>query len=35
MEGFIEHVFKLDEEEAAELIEFLEQIIGTVHFTDL
>ncbi len=35
MEGFIEHVFKLDEEEAAELIEFLEQIIGTVNFSDI
>jgi hypothetical protein len=34
-EGYIEHIFKLDEEEAAELIDFLEQIIGTVHFTDL
>jgi hypothetical protein len=34
-EGYIAHIFKLDEEEAAELIGFLEQIIGSVHFTDI
>ncbi|MDB5055411.1 MAG: cytosolic protein [Bacilli bacterium] len=34
-EGYVEHIFKLNEEEAAELIEFLEQIIGSVHFTDI
>ena len=35
MEGYLAHIFKLTEEEAAELVDFLEQIIGTVHFTDL
>lgn len=35
VEGYLEHVFKLAEDEATELIGFLEQIIGTVHFTDL
>jgi hypothetical protein len=34
-EGYIEHVYKLSEEEAAELIAFLEQVIGTVNFTDI
>jgi len=35
MEGCIEHVFKLAEDEAYDLSSYLEQIIGTVHFTDL
>ncbi|CAH0117859.1 hypothetical protein PAE9249_00321 [Paenibacillus sp. CECT 9249] len=33
-EGYLEHVYKLSEEEAAELREFLSQIVGTVNFTD-
>lgn len=34
-EGYLEHVFKLGEAEAAELAIFLRQIVGDVHFTDL
>ncbi|TCZ73017.1 DUF3055 domain-containing protein [Paenibacillus albiflavus] len=34
-EGYLEHVFKVTEEEAAELANFLEDIVGTVNFTDL
>lgn len=34
-EGYVESVFKLDEEAAGELISFLEQVVGPVNFTDL
>lgn len=34
-EGYLERVFKLDEEGAAELREFLEQVVGTISFSDL
>ncbi|TDG00964.1 DUF3055 domain-containing protein [Paenibacillus piri] len=34
-EGYLEHVYKLTEEEAAELTEFLVQIVGAVNFTDI
>jgi hypothetical protein len=34
-EGYIEHVFKLKDEEATELREFLDSIVGTIHFTDI
>ena len=34
-EGYLEHVFKLSEEEAEELHDFLSQIVGTVNFTDI
>lgn len=34
-EGFLEHVFKLKEEEAEELRMFLAEIIGSVNFTDI
>jgi Protein of unknown function (DUF3055) len=34
-EGYIEHAFKLKEEEAIELTAFLEEIVGPVTFTDL
>ncbi|MGG1635396.1 DUF3055 domain-containing protein [Paenibacillus sp. MCAF9] len=33
-EGYLEHTFKLTEEEAAELAQFLYFVVGTVHFTD-
>jgi hypothetical protein len=33
-EGYLEFAYKLTEEEAAELRAFLEQIVGTVNFTD-
>jgi len=33
-EGYIEHIFKLDEEQAEELTHFLEQIVGPVNFND-
>lgn len=33
-EGYLEYTFKLTEEEAAELIQFLYFVVGTVHFTD-
>ncbi|MDF2924273.1 MAG: cytosolic protein [Paenibacillaceae bacterium] len=34
-EGYLEHVFKLEEEEAAELRSFLAEIIGSINFTDI
>jgi hypothetical protein len=34
-EGYLEHVFKLKEDEALELTEFLSSVIGHIHFTDL
>ncbi|UUZ80853.1 DUF3055 domain-containing protein [Paenibacillus sp. P26] len=34
-EGYLEHVYKLNEEEAAELRLFLEEVIGPIHFTDI
>jgi uncharacterized SAM-dependent methyltransferase len=34
-EGYLEHVFKLNEEEAAELNSFLSQIVGMVNFSDI
>ncbi|MDQ1910177.1 DUF3055 domain-containing protein [Paenibacillus sp. GD4] len=34
-EGYLEHVYKLNEEEANELREFLGQIVGPVNFTDI
>lgn len=34
-EGYLEHVFGLTEEEAAELASFLKQIVGTVNFSDI
>ena len=33
-EGYLEHTFKLSEEEAAELAQFLYFVVGTVNFTD-
>ncbi|NIK76072.1 hypothetical protein FHS15_001179 [Paenibacillus castaneae] len=33
-EGYLEHTFKLTEEEAAELVQFLYFVVGAVHFTD-
>ncbi|MFB9330274.1 DUF3055 domain-containing protein [Paenibacillus aurantiacus] len=33
-EGYLEFTFKLSEEEAAELSQFLYLIVGTVNFTD-
>ncbi|WP_274652626.1 DUF3055 domain-containing protein [Paenibacillus humicola] len=33
-EGYLEHVFKLTEEEAADLNQFLSLVVGTVNFTD-
>ncbi|CAM4335654.1 DUF3055 domain-containing protein [Paenibacillus tarimensis] len=33
-EGYLAHVFKLTEEEAAELEQFLYFVVGTVNFTD-
>jgi hypothetical protein len=33
-EGYLEHTFKLKEEEAEELKQFLYFVVGTVHFTD-
>ncbi|RXZ80130.1 DUF3055 domain-containing protein [Paenibacillaceae bacterium] len=33
-EGYLEHVFKLSSEEAAELAEFLQLVVGVVNFTD-
>lgn len=33
-EGYLEYAFKLSEEEAAELAQFLYFVVGTVHFTD-
>ncbi|WP_240421414.1 DUF3055 domain-containing protein [Paenibacillus periandrae] len=34
-EGYLEHVYKLTEEEAAELTNFLSMVVGTINFTDL
>jgi|SRR5690554_1584846 len=34
-EGYLEHVYKLTEEEALELSSFLSQIVGTINFTDI
>ncbi|MBO7744712.1 DUF3055 domain-containing protein [Paenibacillus sp. MWE-103] len=33
-EGYLEYAYKLTEEEAAELRQFLELVVGTVNFTD-
>jgi hypothetical protein len=33
-EGYIEHVYKVTEEEAEELTNFLSLVVGTVNFTD-
>jgi Protein of unknown function (DUF3055). len=33
-EGYLEYTFKLTEEEAAELAQFLYLVVGTVNFTD-
>ncbi|MBP3962049.1 DUF3055 domain-containing protein [Paenibacillus lignilyticus] len=33
-EGYLEFTFKLTEEEAVDLKQFLEFVVGTVHFTD-
>jgi hypothetical protein len=34
-EGYIEHVYKVTEEEAEELTDFLSMVVGTIHFTDI
>ncbi|MBP1156779.1 hypothetical protein ACVLD2_002746 [Paenibacillus sp. PvR052] len=34
-EGYLEHVYKVNEEEAAELTIFLSEIVGPVNFTDI
>lgn len=34
-EGYLEHVFKLDEEAAGELNDFLSQVVGTINFSDM
>lgn len=34
-EGYLEHVYQLKEDEAAELREFLASVVGTVNFTDM
>lgn len=34
-EGYLETIFKLDEEAAGELCVFLEQVVGPVNFSDL
>jgi len=34
-EGYLEHVYKLTEEEAAELTHFLSQVVGAINFTDI
>ncbi|MFS0837057.1 DUF3055 domain-containing protein [Paenibacillus sp. UNC499MF] len=34
-EGYLEHVYKISEEEAEELRSFLFQIVGSVNFTDI
>jgi len=33
-EGYLEYTFKLTEEEAVDLTDFLSLVVGTVHFTD-
>jgi hypothetical protein len=35
VEGYLEHAFKLKEEEAKDLGDFLALVVGEVHFTDL
>ncbi|MCZ8519364.1 MULTISPECIES: DUF3055 domain-containing protein [Paenibacillus] len=34
-EGYLEHAYKITEEEAAELREFLSEVIGPINFTDI
>jgi len=34
-EGYLEHVYKLNEEEAAELKAFLSEVVGPISFTDI
>ncbi|MCS7460825.1 DUF3055 domain-containing protein [Paenibacillus doosanensis] len=34
-EGYLEHVYKLTEEEATELTHFLSQVVGAINFTDI
>lgn len=34
-EGYLERVYRLSDEEGAELRAFLSQVVGDVHFTDL
>ncbi|NDI35832.1 DUF3055 domain-containing protein [Chengkuizengella sediminis] len=34
-EGYLEHVYQLNEEEGIELRAFLDLIVGVVHFSDL
>lgn len=34
-EGYLEHVYQLNEEEGEELRAFLDQIVGVIHFTDI
>jgi hypothetical protein len=33
--GYLEHVYKLEEEQAEELRTFLVEVVGMVHFTDI
>jgi len=33
-EGVLENVFRIDEEQAADLAQFLAMVLGEVHFTD-
>lgn len=33
-EGYLQHTFRLEDQEAQELREFLEEIVGPVNFTD-
>lgn len=33
--GYLEHIYRLDEEQAEELRLFLIEIVGMVHFTDI
>lgn len=34
-EGYLEHVYQISEEDAAELYAFLVQVVSPVHFSDL
>ncbi|TBL70039.1 DUF3055 domain-containing protein [Paenibacillus thalictri] len=34
-EGYLEHAYKLNEEEAGELRSFLSEVVGGIHFTDI
>lgn len=34
-EGYLEHVYQLNEEEAEELRNFLTEVVGIINFTDL